>query len=79
MWWRKGSRKGGRRAVQKRDRSGYRDRYEARRLCPRCGSREVRRSRRRSQWEWLLRAIRLYPFRCEGCKHRFLRFSLYGR
>ena len=29
-----------------------------RRLCPRCRNLDVRRSQRRSQWEWLLRAIR---------------------
>jgi hypothetical protein len=50
-----------------------------RRLCPRCRNLDVRRSQRRSQWEWLLRAIRLYPYRCENCRYRFLRFSLHGR
>jgi hypothetical protein len=50
-----------------------------RRQCRRCQSGYIRRSRRRGRWEWLLRAIGLYPFRCEGCKHRFLRFSLRGR
>ena len=79
MWWRKGSRRAARRALQKRGRSRYTDTYVARRLCPRCRSLEVRRSQRRSQWEWLLRAIRLYPYRCEDCNYRFLRFSLHGR
>jgi hypothetical protein len=50
-----------------------------RQLCPRCRNLDVRRSQRRSQWEWLLRAIRLYPYRCENCRYRFLRFSLHGR
>jgi hypothetical protein len=57
---------------------GRRSMAVVRRQCPRCHSRYIRRSRR-SRWEWPLRAIRLYPFRCEDCRHRFLRFSLYGR
>jgi hypothetical protein len=71
MWWRKVGKRAASRAFRKRG--------VGRRRCPECQSWQVRRARRRNQWEWLLRAIRLYPFRCEACKHRFLRLSLYGR
>jgi hypothetical protein len=50
-----------------------------RRYCSWCGCHQIRRSGRRSRREWLLRVIRLYPYRCEECRHRFLRFSLSGR
>jgi hypothetical protein len=53
--------------------------YASQRQCPQCGSKQTRRSRQWGPWVWLLRAIRLYPFRCENCMHRFLRFSLHGR
>jgi hypothetical protein len=71
-WWTgNGSAKG--RALRKRGM------HAPWRQCSRCGCKETRRSGRRHQWEWLLRAVRLYPFRCKSCKHRFLRFSLYER
>jgi hypothetical protein len=79
MWWRNGRTRAGRRALQKRGRSRYADTFGAMRLCSRCGGTQIRRSQYRNQWEWLLRGIRLYPFRCEDCKHRFRRFSLHGR
>jgi hypothetical protein len=47
-----------------------------RRQCPRYGRLRLRRSHCLNEWEYLLQAIHLYPFRCEGCKQRILRFSL---
>jgi hypothetical protein len=47
--------------------------------CPRCQGTRLTRSRRRGPIEWLLRLIRVYPFRCDICGHRFRRFSLRGR
>ncbi len=49
------------------------------RQCSRCGCKETRRSGQWHHWERPLQVIRLYPFRCKSCKHRFLHFSLYGR
>ena len=51
--------------------------YMSRRLCPRCRSLEVRRLGVESVGV-AVRVILLYPFRCEGCKHRFLRFTCMG-
>lgn len=48
-------------------------------LCPNCQGTRITRSRRRGLFEWLLRAICCYPFRCDLCGHRFMRFSLRGR
>jgi hypothetical protein len=79
MWWRQSRRSVRRRALQERGRAREAGGQGDRRPCPRCGRAQVRRSRRRSPWEWLLRAFCLYPYRCESCKHRFLRFSLRGR
>ncbi len=39
--------------------------------CPRCGSRDLRRSRRRSV-ERLVSWLRYFPFRCMRCAHRFV-------
>jgi hypothetical protein len=47
--------------------------------CPRCHSWRIEWSHRRNTWEALLCFIRVYPIRCQDCKHRFLRFSLQGR
>jgi hypothetical protein len=69
-----------RRALRKRGRT-YAVRRGVRvfqRQCPQCGSKQTRRSRQWRPWAWLLRTIRLYPFRCENCMHRFLRLSLRG-
>ena len=42
-------------------------------FCPRCGSTNVRRSRRRGLLERvLLRLLGLRPYRCEDCDERFL-------
>jgi hypothetical protein len=71
LWWTH-SRSARGRALDKR---GV---HVPRRQCSWCGCKQTRRSRQLHQWEWLLRTIRLYPFRCESCKHRFLRFSLRG-
>jgi hypothetical protein len=43
--------------------------------CPRCASTEIRRSQRRGL-ETLLSWIGFWPFRCERCDARFLRFTL---
>jgi hypothetical protein len=79
-WW-TGSRSTRGRALRKRGRTNAvsKDGHVPRRRCPQCRCKQTRRSRQWHLWEWLLRLIRLYPFRCESCKHRFLRFSLYGR
>jgi ribosomal protein L37AE/L43A len=47
----------------------------ARRPCPQCGRTLVRRSRRRGLRERLWSALRVYPWRCEHCNHRFRAFS----
>lgn len=47
--------------------------------CPKCQGERIRRSRRRGVFEWLIRAVRLYPFRCDICDHRFMRFTRNGR
>jgi predicted Zn-ribbon and HTH transcriptional regulator len=47
--------------------------------CPKCQGRRVARSRRRGPCEWLLRAIRLFPFRCDICGHRFMHLTWSGR
>jgi VanZ family protein len=43
--------------------------------CQRCQGTRVHRSRRRGLIEWLSRFIRLAPFRCDICSHRFWRFT----
>jgi hypothetical protein len=43
--------------------------------CPRCASPETRRSQRRGL-ETVLSWIGFWPFRCERCDARFLRFTL---
>jgi VanZ family protein len=47
--------------------------------CPACQRMQLHRSRRRGLSEWFSRLIRLAPFRCDICSHRFWRFSLHGR
>ncbi|HJL18691.1 MAG TPA: hypothetical protein RMH99_23720 [Sandaracinaceae bacterium LLY-WYZ-13_1] len=44
------------------------------RPCPRCGSVDVRRSRRRPPDRWLS-LIGLFPWRCLRCTRRFRRFG----
>ena len=44
--------------------------------CPLCESESVVRSHRRGIWERILGIVRVYPFRCESCEHRFRAFSL---
>jgi C4-type Zn-finger protein len=39
--------------------------------CPKCGSDEVRFSRKRSALRWVLRVFGIYRFRCEDCGERF--------
>jgi hypothetical protein len=51
----------------------------ASRLCPKCQSTRIFRSRRRGLVEWPLRTVRLYPFRCDRCDRRFRRISWRGR
>jgi VanZ family protein len=47
--------------------------------CPACQSTRLYQSRRRGFLEWLSRLIRLAPFRCDICSHRFWRLTLRGR
>jgi hypothetical protein len=47
--------------------------------CPKCQGMRIVRSRRRGPLEWLFRVIRLYPFRCDICSYRFMRFTWRGR
>jgi VanZ family protein len=47
--------------------------------CPVCQRTRLYRSQRRGLLEWCSRLIRLAPFRCDICSHRFWRFSLRGR
>jgi VanZ family protein len=54
---------------------GARSRWQ----CPRCQGTRLYRSRRRGLLEWCSRLIRLAPFRCDSCSHRFWRFTLHGR
>ena len=42
--------------------------------CPICAKQSIRRSHRRTVWDYLLSLVRLYPFRCEFCQHRFRAF-----
>jgi len=39
--------------------------------CPECGKDFVRQSQRQGAFEHLLSVIRVYPFRCQVCTHRF--------
>jgi hypothetical protein len=42
--------------------------------CPRCKSEIVRRSRRQTPGERLASLVRVFPFRCQLCRHRFRAF-----
>ncbi len=46
--------------------------------CPRCGSPDVRRTRRVGLIERLLSLVYVYPFRCARCLHRY-RAMRWGR
>ena len=49
---------------------------DPKRHCPHCGSAEVFRSHHRGTMErYLLRAVRVRPFRCVHCDARFYRLS----
>jgi hypothetical protein len=40
--------------------------------CPRCGSKQVRRSHRRGMIErFISKVLPIAPYRCAGCDHRF--------
>ena len=43
--------------------------------CPKCGKDFIRRTLRADAREYLLSALYVYPFRCQLCAHRFLRFE----
>jgi len=45
------------------------------RPCPKCGSRDVCRSRRHGIGERLLKFLMIVPFRCEVCNVRFFQWS----
>lgn len=52
-------------------------RYQFRRRCPTCGSREVSRSRRKGWLEWIMPPLLvLRPFRCYTCMRRYWGFWL---
>ncbi len=42
--------------------------------CPKCTSKNVRRSARSGMWEEFLRLFFISPFRCRACRHKFYRF-----
>jgi hypothetical protein len=50
----------------------------ARQPCPKCLGTRYMRSRRRGLLECLSRVVRLSPFRCDICGHRFWRFTWRG-
>jgi hypothetical protein len=64
--------------VQDIDKGGQEE-WGVNRLCPKCESTHVFRSRRRGLVDWLLHIVRLYPFRCDHCSHRFRRVTWRGR
>jgi hypothetical protein len=43
-------------------------------LCPKCKTDSAHRSHRRGAVERLVSVFGYYPYRCAGCKHRFLHF-----
>ena len=43
-------------------------------LCPKCHSLSVRRSKRRSLIEYLAALLLHRPYRCRGCGHRYLEY-----
>jgi hypothetical protein len=43
--------------------------------CPKCGKDFVRRTLRKGLHEYVLSAVYIYPYRCQLCAHRFLRFE----
>jgi VanZ family protein len=47
--------------------------------CPQCHATRLYRSQRRGLLEWWSRLVRLAPFRCDVCSHRFWRFTRHGR
>jgi hypothetical protein len=50
--------------------------HQATAHCPRCGSDDTRRSKRRGA-ERLLSHVGLWPYRCGACGERFHRWSLH--
>ena len=51
---------------------------EPSKLCPRCKSRRVHRSHRRSGWDRLLFALGGEILRCHDCRYRHASFSLFS-
>jgi DNA-binding NtrC family response regulator len=47
-------------------------------VCPRCASKNIRRSARR-WFEWFLALMFLVPYRCLDCRSRFYRFGIMRR
>ena len=45
------------------------------RICPRCGSDDVRQSVRHSVVDRMMAVVRLAPYRCRACRNRFFRFG----
>jgi len=48
---------------------------EERPACPKCGSRDVRRSSGEGALAAMLRILGRWPFRCRSCRSRFFRSS----
>jgi hypothetical protein len=42
--------------------------------CPKCKADHAHRSHRHGPAEWLASLFACYPYRCNACQHRFLRF-----
>src|SRR5579864_1715383 len=45
------------------------------RICPRCGSDDVRQSVRHNVVDRMMAFVRLAPYRCRACRNRFFRFG----
>ena len=43
--------------------------------CPSCGAKDTRRSKRRGFFDWLLSLLGFFPYRCEACTRRFLKWN----
>jgi hypothetical protein len=50
-------------------------------VCLKCGSSDIRRSKRHGALEWILKRFFIVPWRCMSCYHRFFRphFGLFTR
>lgn len=46
-------------------------------VCPRCGSTQVHRSRKKTPWDFALGLARVRVYRCEHCQHRHHGWKLF--